>query len=90
MKAGKILSVIEDEVCRAEELYPTWPENVVEAVAIMAEESGEAVKAANDVRWFKDSVGELQKELVQTAAMCVRCLINLEIKMIEEDGDEQD
>lgn len=56
----------------------TWPTDVIHMTAIMAEESGEAVQAANDVVHSGASLEPLRKELAQTAAMCLRCLVNLE------------
>lgn len=44
----------------------------------MAEEAGEAVRAANDVRWLNGSRRCLRTELIQTAAMCVRVIETLE------------
>lgn len=47
-------------------------------VAIMAEEAGEAIREANRIE--DDGNGDLaalRTELIQTAAMCVRCLENL-------------
>ena len=56
----------------------TWPQDVIHMVAIMAEEAGEAVQAANDVVYSDASLEPLRQELAQTAAMCIRCLVNLE------------
>ena len=56
----------------------TWPQDVIHMTAIMAEESGEAVQAANDVVHGGASLEPLRLELAQTAAMCIRCLVNLE------------
>lgn len=63
------------ELSRAEILY--------HAVAIMAEDAGEAVQAANNLKWghcgrtHTESVAKLRKEIVQTMAMCVRVLKNM-------------
>ena len=56
----------------------TWPKDVVHMTAIMAEEAGEAIQAANDVAHADGSLDQLRLELAQTAAMCIRCLVNLE------------
>lgn len=58
----------------------TWPKDVVYMTAIMAEEAGEAVQAANDAVHGGASLEPLRKELEQTAAMCIRCLIHLDAK----------
>lgn len=72
----RIFFELNSAVCR----YPdeTWPKDVIHMTAIMAEESGEAVQAANDVVYQGKSLEPLRRELAQTAAMCIRCLINLE------------
>lgn len=66
--------------------YPddTWPTDVVRMVAIMAEEAGEAIQAANDVVYKGKSVGLLRNELMQTAAMCFRCLAHMDIREASE------
>ena len=68
------------ELARAERLYPDWPADPVHMVAIMAEESGEAVRAANNLKWGHhrgtpaEAEAKLKTELIQTAAMCLRML----------------
>lgn len=74
----EIFSDIQSELDRAKKLHPDFPESVVRMVAIMAEESGEALREANRIE--DDGNGDveaLKTELIQTAAMCVRCLENL-------------
>ena len=76
----KVFNAIAQEYDRAVRKHPnsTWPKDVVHMVAIMAEEAGEAVQAANDVVHQGASLEPLREELAQTAAMCIRCLVNLE------------
>lgn len=64
-----------DELLRAEKKFPVYPTDVVHATAIMAEESGEAVKASLDVYYGRDNIKTLRKEMIQTAAMCIRFLL---------------
>ena len=45
--------------------------------AIMAEEAGEAIRAANNLCYHGGSIEDLQTELAQTGAMCLRCLATL-------------
>lgn len=77
------VSAAVSELARAESLYPEWPADPVHAVAIMAEEAGEAVRAANNLKWGHGggtpavATRKLKKELVQTAAMCLRVLKNM-------------
>ena len=73
-----LLIMILDELRRAEEIHPEFPDDVIHQVAIMAEESGEAVRAALHYVYEEGTKEELQAELIQTAAMCVRCLKAIE------------
>lgn len=72
------------ELTRAEHLHPVWPcvghrGDHVWACGIVGEEAGEALQAA--LNWMghgRGSVGHIHKELVQTGAMVLRALVNLE------------
>jgi NTP pyrophosphatase (non-canonical NTP hydrolase) len=68
------INAIRQELKRARELYPRWPADPIHQVAIMAEESGEAVQAALDIVYKGADAYQLREELIQTAAMCIRCL----------------
>lgn len=73
---GYAMHLILKELDRARILYPdaTWPDDVVHQVSIMAEEAGEALRAALNLTYHGGTREELVKELVQTGAMVVRCL----------------
>ncbi len=64
------------ELNRANKLYPDFPKDVVRGVAIVAEECGEAIRAANDydVNPNDETRRDVHDELIQTMAMCVRVL----------------
>ena len=66
------------ELRRAEAKYPEWPADLIHQVAIMQEESGEAIRAALNHVYHGEPLADVRGELVQTAAMCLRCLKNLE------------
>ena len=66
------------EVCRATELHPVWPKDLIHQVAIVAEESGEAIQAALNHVYHGDCLEKVRTELIQTGAMCIRALVNLE------------
>jgi hypothetical protein len=86
-----IFEDISTEVIQAEENFPEWPNDIIHGVAIMAEESGEAVRAALQHVYEGAPVEELSTELIQTAAMCVRMLLDLEKQRGEkEKSDETD
>lgn len=59
----------------------SWPWksfNFVDQVSVMMEEAGEAVREVNRMRERNSYDTEpLYKELAQTAAMCLRCMIQL-------------
>ena len=73
----KIVDKITDEVIRAEHKHPDWPECMFRQVAIVNEESGELTRAVLHLHYEKGTVKDVEKELIQTAAMCIRMLKNL-------------
>ena len=62
---------------RAECLHPDWPDDIIHALAIVCEESGEAMRAGLNYVYEDGSLEDLRVELVQTAAMCIRTLVNM-------------
>jgi NTP pyrophosphatase (non-canonical NTP hydrolase) len=84
-----IMQSIERELDRAEALHPEYPESMYKRFAIMAEESGEVAKAILDWESYKSpgTWNHIREELIQTAAMCVRMLKNMEMEDNEE-GEE--
>lgn len=73
-----LFNIILAELRRAEAKYPAWPADLIHQVAIMQEESGEAIRAALNHVYHGEPLEDVRGELVQTAAMCLRCLKNLE------------
>lgn len=72
-----VLEILE-ELDRAKKKHPDFPRSIVGMVSIMAEEAGEAIREANRIEDDKNGdLNALRTELIQTAAMCVRCLENL-------------
>ena len=71
------IDLVCSELKKAEKKFPGWPEDKIHAVAIMIEEAGESMQAAIDCVYSGGEVDHLRKELAQTGAMCLRCLIHL-------------
>jgi len=72
------------ELARAEKIHPVWPDGVVNQTSIMVGEAGEALRAANHLREGRlteggDSMVALKQETIQTGAMAIRLLVNLEV-----------
>jgi len=71
------LILINTELATAISLYPSWPTDIIHQVAILNEEAGETVKAANNFIHHNGEKDEIIKEAVQTGAMAIRLLMNL-------------
>ena len=85
------------EYKKACDLYPSssWPWksfNFVDQVSVMMEEAGEAVREVNRMRERSSyDVNPLYRELAQTAAMCLRCMTQIEeFRKREYDDDDDD
>lgn len=65
------------ELDSAKTKHPGFPTDVVYQVAVMAEESGEVVRAAVQYAMEGGELSEVRSELIQTAAMCIRVINNL-------------
>lgn len=77
---NKIINVIMAELHRAELIHPEWPTDQVHQVAILAEESGELVKAVLDFQQGKTDKQGIFIEAVQTAAMAIRFIKNMGVE----------
>lgn len=75
----EVMHWVATELIRAEGLHPGWPTDPIHVCGIITEECGEAMKEAIDLMWNREnSTEKLRAELVQTAAMAVRALMELE------------
>lgn len=84
-KAEAIIMILNgflDELDKAEQKHPKWPTDPIHAAAILAEESGEVVKASIDFYYtaghHETLLGELDKELMQVGAMAIRTSLNID------------
>ncbi|MGM0587096.1 MAG: hypothetical protein ACQETE_01660 [Bacteroidota bacterium] len=78
------LVAITNELSRAERKFPNWPADPVHQTAIIAEEAGEAVKAALQFTYELETYDPITTEAIQTGAMAVRYLDNLPERMLEQ------
>jgi lipopolysaccharide biosynthesis regulator YciM len=69
---------VEAELQRAKNIHPDWPDDLYVQLAVMQEEAGEVTKAILDFSFHKGPAGDIKKELIQTAAMCMRMLEDFE------------
>lgn len=69
------------EVNRAEGKHPNWPKDHIYAIAIVGEEYGEAMREAVKLQMNEEDkdISNFRKELIHTAATCIRTLKNLHI-----------
>ena len=72
-----VIDLIFSELKAAEEKHPSWPEDPVHAAAIVAEEAGEAVRAALDMHYHGGDSTSLRTELAHTGAMAIRALLHI-------------
>jgi len=74
-------TLVGTEISNAEIKFPLFPTDPVQAVAIMIEEAGESMQAAIDLAYEHEggSVENVQRELIQTAAMCFRAWLSAKL-----------
>ncbi len=84
MKIEKVIASVFAEIERAETLHPVWPRDVVKACSLLAEEAGEAVRAANTFDETRTGKKDIVTEAIHTAATAIRLLKNIE----ETDSNE--
>lgn len=95
-RTTQTITAILAEKQRAEQKFPKWPNYQTEAgrieiAAIIAEEAGEIVKEALDMRGvtsYKPDMRHFRDELIQTAAMCIRALEGLPEPKLADDEEE--
>lgn len=78
MNDSKVFYRIREELEKAETKHPDWPCDILHQIAIVNEESGEATRAALQFEYEGGKLEDVEKELIQTAAMCIRMLKNID------------
>lgn len=68
---------IDAELTKAKSKHPDYPSDMFHQLAIMQEEAGEVTMAVLHLHYEKGTIEDVRKELIQTAAMCMRMLENL-------------
>lgn len=68
---------IHHELRKAEAKFPTWPVDILHAVAVLQEEAGELQRATLQYVYEGGSIESVMKEAIQTGAMVLRFLKNL-------------
>ncbi|CNH75428.1 hypothetical protein [Yersinia bercovieri] len=66
------------ETIRASKIHPKWPTDALHAVSILTEESGELMKAAIEYHYNNGDIEAVREEAVQTGAMAMRVLMNID------------
>lgn len=56
------------------EKHPKFPDDIIHAVSIISEESGEAIRAALQYQLEKGRFYDIHKEVIQTGAVALRFL----------------
>lgn len=79
MSADPVRDVLA-ELARAESLHPAWPTDPLHALDVLGEEFGELTKAMLDLVYSpaKATREDVRSEAIQTAAMALRLVINLD------------
>ena len=81
----EIMGRIWQELDRAQSLHPHWPADIVHAAGIVAEESGELIRAALRHEYAEGgTLEDVRTEAIQTATTAIRLLMNLEEQMMNK------
>jgi len=83
------IAEIKAELSRAKKKHPYFPKDLIHMVSVMNEESGETIRAALNYTYEKGDLQEVWLETIQTAAMCLRIMENIETLVIEEKDNQR-
>lgn len=74
LKEETIIMSIFAEVAKAELKHPKFADGFIDQAAVIGEESGEVLRAALQNKYEGGAPEEMVKEVIQTAATCIRFL----------------
>jgi NTP pyrophosphatase (non-canonical NTP hydrolase) len=77
MNREQVIDDVFMELRKAEKKHPGWPNSLFEAYTIIAEEVGELAQAILQEKYEKGTKNRIKEEAIQSAAMCLRFLLNL-------------
>lgn len=78
MKKEFIEQLIKIEMDMATRKHPEWPEDIIHAAGILAEETGELLKACLDLVYFGGTKRHVRDEAISVATMAERFLLNFD------------
>jgi hypothetical protein len=78
MQLGDYVGMVFEELRRAERKFPGFPTDPIHAAAVLAEEVGELQQACLQWTYEGGSLEAVTTEAVQSAAMALRFLVNME------------
>ena len=85
MKTEQVIGLVMAEINRAEKIHPAWPRDLVKASAIVAEEAGETLQAANNYDESRSGKQHIITEAIHTAATAIRLLKNINLEGIDHE-----
>ena len=80
---------IDGELQIAIQKHPNWPKDLFIQHTILAEEVGEVAKAILHLKYEDGTVQGLYKEILQSAAMCMRMLDYLQVQYYIDGGKRE-
>ena len=86
MTQAMAFRLIENELESARKKFPDFPRDPIHAAAVVAEESGELVRASLRVTYEQAGYNEMKLEAIQTAAMAIRFLLCLDDMVHEKSA----
>lgn len=77
-----ITHTILEELNKAKTKHPNWPNNKHKQMTIIVEEIGEAARALLHYEDEEGTIEQVEEELIQSAAMCIRMLEHIQYEKL--------